>query len=131
MEIRLRKLEARGREPGMLYFAWGNTDQELNEVIAQALATGDLGPKDPNVCVLCEDGGVPASDWRVYRKLPEDEKDILFARIEALVRDGNTIDPAETRCRDMTDEQLLTIALRRNARTAFRTAKDHSGLLPN
>jgi hypothetical protein len=114
IEVRLRKLEARTRQPGMLYFVWGRTDEEIDRILAHAVSHGELGPTDPNVCVLCENEPAPRSGWKIYRQLPEEEKDVLFTRIKQIAGDPRyekTL-PAH-QIRQMTDEQLLPIALGR------------------
>src|SRR5215217_9339277 len=115
LERRLRKLEARRREPGTIYFAWGRSADELDAILADAFKNGELGPDDPNVCVQCEDGPVPTSGWKVYRQLSKEEKDVLFSRIEQIAGDlqyNKTL--PEHQVRQMTDEQLLPIALGRS-----------------
>ena len=113
IEIRLRKLESRQRDPGMIYFAWGRTYGELDSILAAAFSNGELGPQDPNVCVLCEEGSVPVSGWRVYQKLTEEEDKALFARIERVAGSEPHSSKRSTILDQMTDEQLLTKALGR------------------
>jgi hypothetical protein len=115
LEIRLKNLEARRREPGMLFFVWGRTDEEINGILANALEQGELGPTDPNVCVLCENDPMPQSGWKVYRKLTKREDGVLFGRIRAIIGETETELGSLYTCpyRHLTDEQLLPMALGR------------------
>ena len=113
IEIRLRKLECKRRDPKMIYFAWGRTDDELDSILAAAFSNGELGPQDPNVCVLCEEGRMPVSGWRMYRKLNEEEDKALLARIERVAGSEPHSSKRSPILDQMTDEQLLTKSLGR------------------
>ena len=125
IEARLRKLEARRREPGMIYFAWGRSADELDAILADAFKNGELGPEDPNVCVLCDAEDIPASGWKTYRTLSEREDELLFGRIKSVVEASRAelADVAVNRKYDhLTDEQLLPMALGRSVAGMLKEA---------
>src|SRR4051812_34532278 len=126
LEIRLSKLESRRRPAGSLYFVWGRTDQELDAALERAIDNGELGPSDPNVCILCLCEPVPASGWRDYRRLSERERADMKAsirRIALAARDdgqGCSESAADKReaakLTQMPLEQLYLLALGRKLR---------------
>src|SRR5215207_272202 len=125
IETRLKKLEGRRRQTGMIYFVWGRTDEEIENLLTDAVADGDLGPTDPNACVLWNGRGIPASGWRAYKDLTDQEQDALDANLRRVAA-GSTEPSASTSVVAlMSNEQLLTIALGRAVPADLREASEH------
>ena len=117
IEIRLQKLESHRRKPDAIYFVWGATDEEIDGLLSEAVARGELGPDDPTACVICQCEPMPVSGWRDHRQLTEAEHKMMRARLEQIAgprEEANS--PRDGRCSHLSFAQLLAIALGRKPR---------------
>ena len=113
IETRLKKLEGRRRQTGMIYFVWGRTDEEIETLLTDAVAVGDLGPTDPNACVLWNGRGIPASGRRAYKDITDQEQDALDAHLRRVAADCTEPSAPTSMVALMSNEQLLSIAVGR------------------
>ena len=90
------RLAQMNRNPNAIYFVWGRTDEEIEAILADAAARGDLGPSDPNACILWSGRGLPASGWQLYRDLTELEDEALDANVRAVAEEGRLREDFDT-----------------------------------
>jgi hypothetical protein len=126
IETRLRKLEAKRRPPGGVFFlAWGHDEAEIERAVANAKAQAEISRGDTLVRALWTGhNGTPASRWiaQPRRELSPAEDGALMAALERRCAEaaeemaevvnarGNGV-PRTGRVSEMTDAQLLAAAL--------------------
>jgi hypothetical protein len=130
---RLNKLEAKNRpNPDSLFLLWVKPGTPIKEQTAQIHALGLSVSLDDVICAewpLSEE--LPAPRWRLYRDIPQNEMDVLDAKIEDMIAKLEDIagdaqaPPANERAaqhfKEMSDRDLL-------AKILSVTASDRAGL---
>jgi len=113
---RLNKLEAKNRpNPDSLFLLWVKPGTPIKEQTAQIHALGLSATLDDVICAewpLNEE--LPAPRWRLYRDIPQNEMDVLDAKIEAMV-EAEPARPTDERaahaCMRLSDRDLLAKTL--------------------
>ena len=116
LEARLRRLEAKHRPEGRVFFlAWGRTEEEASERVSLARAAGEVGPGDVVVMARWTGRDMPASRWVGSIGPFSAELDALLGGIRCAMdgvddRVGEDADP-DPRLAALTDAQLVAMAL--------------------
>jgi hypothetical protein len=97
----------------MLFFVWGRSEEELDAILSEALSNSEIGPSDPNVCILWNGKELPAPCWRRREDLTEEEAQALTANLKARAADQSCEQSTSPAIRMMSTDQLLPIALGR------------------
>ena len=115
---RLNKLEAKRRpNPDSIFLLWVKPGTPIKEQTAQIHALGLSASLDDVICIewpLNEE--LPAPRWRLYRAIPQNEMDVLVAKIKDMIAKlgditGDAAPPTDEReaqhLKEMSDRDLL------------------------
>jgi hypothetical protein len=113
---RLNKLEAKRRpNPDSLFLLWVKPGTPWKEQTAQIHALGLSASLDDVICAeWTGEEEMPAPRWCLYRDIPQNEMDVLFARFRAMA-EAEPARPTDERaahaCMGLSDRDLLAKAL--------------------
>jgi hypothetical protein len=109
---RLNKLEAKRRpDPDSIFLLWVKPGTPIKEQTAQIHALGLSASLDDVICAewpLNEE--MPGPRWRLYRDIPQNEMDVLDAKIEDIAGDGPaqpTDERAKQYLKSLSDRDLV------------------------